>query len=253
MNAAWVRLFWSEGAGGWLRVREASVPMVLVCEIGIAEGKPLMEQYGLDELAASAESVLGGLGPLAAELAGLAGAAVRAVTLEEMELLVIEQGQKLLRGVVQLGVDTQAAGEVRVPQVTGADGVPRRRAERGHARTIVTRLGAVVVRRIGYRSGIKGVLSLFPRDGLLNLPPCRYSWPLQQLAVMFCQSGSYEQAREFVRAVTGVAIGKRQLQQICARAAADAERFYQDQAAVPAGGQQGQGLPPLAIDRKSVV
>ena len=29
---------------------EASVPMVLKCEIGIAEGKPLMEQYGLDEV-----------------------------------------------------------------------------------------------------------------------------------------------------------------------------------------------------------
>ena len=31
-----------------------------------------MEQYGLDDLAASAEAVLAGLGPLAAGLAGLA-------------------------------------------------------------------------------------------------------------------------------------------------------------------------------------
>ena len=35
--------------------------MVLNCEIGIAEGKPLMEQYGLDELAASADAVVPGL------------------------------------------------------------------------------------------------------------------------------------------------------------------------------------------------
>jgi hypothetical protein len=27
------------------------------------------------------------------------------------------------------------------------------------------------VRRIAYRSGIKGVLSLFPRDAVLNRPP----------------------------------------------------------------------------------
>ena len=63
---------------------------------------------------------------------------------------------------------------------------------------MVTRLGKVVVRRIGYRSGIKGVRSLFPRDAVLNLPPCGYSWGLQRLAEMFTRSGSYEQAHEFV-------------------------------------------------------
>jgi len=209
-----------------------------------------MEQYGLGELAASADAVVAGLGPLAAGLAGLAVEAGRAVTLEEMELLVWERGRELLCGVLQLALDGQAAAEVRVPRVTGRDGVPRRRAERGHARTIVTRAGTVVVRRIAYRSGVRGVLSLFPRDGLLNLPPCRYSRGLQQLAEMCCRSVSYEQAREFVRAVTGVAIGKRQLQQITAAAAADAERFCQDRPrdqAVPAGPGEERGLPPLAI------
>src|SRR5215468_7150622 len=120
--------------------------MVLTCEIGIAEGKPLMEQYGLDELAASADAVVSGLGPLAAGLARLAVEAGRAVTLEEMELLVIGQGRDLLCGLLQLSLDGQAAAEARVPRVTGTDGVRRARAERGHARTIVTRLGKVVVR-----------------------------------------------------------------------------------------------------------
>ena len=115
-----------------------------------------MEGYGLEELAASAEAVLAGLGPLAVALAGLAGGACGAVTLEAMEALVTGQGRELLRGVVQLGLDAQADGEVRVAQVTGADGVPRRRAERGHSRPVVTTLGEVTVRRIGYRSGIKG-------------------------------------------------------------------------------------------------
>jgi hypothetical protein len=222
--------------------------MVLKCEIGIAEGKPLMEQYELDELAASADAVVAGLGPLAAGLARLAGEAGRAVTLEAMELLVLEQGRDLLCGLLQLALDGQAAAEARVPRVAGADGVPRGRAERGHARTIVTRLGKVVVRRIAYRSGVKGAGSLFPRDAVLNLPPCRYSWPLQRLAEMFARAVSYAQAREFVLAATGVSVGKRQLQQITAGAAADAERFYRDRAAaVPAAGEQGPGLPPLAL------
>ena len=44
--------------------------------------------------------VLPGLGPLAAGLAGLAVEAGRAVTLDAMELLVIERGRELLRGLV---------------------------------------------------------------------------------------------------------------------------------------------------------
>jgi len=225
--------------------------MVLKCEIGTREGKPQVEEYGLDELAASAEAVVAGLGPLAAGLARLAGEACQAVTLDAMEVLVIGQGRELLRGLVQLALDGQAEREVRLPQVTGTDGVRRACAERGHARPVVTRLGEVRVRRIGYRSGVKGAGSLFPRDAVLNLPPCGYSWALQRLAEMFCRAGSYEQAHEFVHAATGVSIGKRQLEQIIAAAAGDAERFYQDrdqdQAAVPAAGEQEQGLPPLAI------
>ena len=224
--------------------------MVLTCEIGIAEGKPLMEQYGLDVLAASAEAVVPGLGPLAAGLARLAVDAGRAVTLEAMEGRVVEQGQKLLCGLIQLGLDAQAAGEVRLPQVTGEDGVPRTRAERDHARTVVTRVGEVVVRRIGYRSGVRGAGSLFPRDAVLNLPPCGYSWGLQRLAEMFCRSGSYEQGHEFVLAATGVSVGKRQLEQITVAAAADAERFYQDRLGEQEDREQEdreQDLPPLGI------
>ncbi len=107
------------------------------------------------------------------------------------------------------------------------------------------------MRRIGYRSGVRGVRSLFPRDAVLNLPPCGYSWQLQRLAEMFCRSVSYEQAREFVLAATGVSVGKRQLEQIIVAAAADAERFCQDRAGpgpAPARGRAGgAGLPPLAI------
>ena len=175
-----------------------------------------------------------------------------------MEQLASERGREILRGVVQLSLDMQAAAEVRLPAVTGADEVPRTRAERGHSLTVVTTLGAVTVRRIAYRSGVKGVPSLFPRDAVLNLPPCGYSWQLRRLAEIFGRSGSYEQARGFVLAATGVSVGKRQLEQVTARAAADAERFGQDHGgcrdrAVPGAGQQD--LPPLAIsaDGKGVV
>jgi hypothetical protein len=129
-----------------------------------------VEEYGLDGLAASAEAVVAGLGPLAVRLAGLAVEAGRAGTLDAMEELVVEGGRELLCGLVQLALDGQAAAEVRVPQVTGADGVVRARAGRGHARTVVTRLGKVRVRRLGYRSGPRPTRSGSARTGT-GAPP----------------------------------------------------------------------------------
>src|SRR5437763_9671564 len=97
-----------------LGIGEASVPWCPeVAKSGTAEGKPQVEQYGLEELAASAEAVLAGLGPLAVSLARLAVAASRAVTLDAMEGGVLEEGRELLRGVIEVGVDVQAAGVVR--------------------------------------------------------------------------------------------------------------------------------------------
>ena len=185
-----------------------------------------MEEYGLGALEANAELVMAGLGPLAVRLASLADEAGRAVTLDAAEVLVAGQGRELLRGVLQLCLDTQAAAEVRLPAVTGSDAVVRARAEPGHARAVVTVLGEVTVRRIGYRAGVTGVPALFPRDAALNLPLRGYSWQLQQLAVMFTRSGAYEQAQELIEAATGIRVGKRQLEQITAEAAADAPGFY---------------------------
>jgi hypothetical protein len=94
---------------------------------------------------------------------------------------------------------------------------------------------------------VKGVRALFPADAVLNLPRRRYSWGLQQLAVLFTQAVSYGQARRFVRAATGVAIGKRQLEQITAGAAADAAGF---EAALPR--EQEAGPLALSPDAKGV-
>src|SRR5262249_17853495 len=154
-------------------VSEASVPYgPEVAKSGTAEGKPQVEEYGLDELVASAEAALAGLGPLAAGVAPLGGGAGRGGAAGGVGGVGPGQGRELLCGLVQLALDGQAEREVRLAQVTGEDGVRRARAERDHVRTVVTTLGAVKVRRIGYRSGVKGAGSLFPRDAVLNLPPC---------------------------------------------------------------------------------
>ncbi len=214
--------------------------MVLKCENGISGREASVEEYVVDAVAAKVESVVPGLGPLAGMLAGLAGelaGAGAAMTLEAMEQLVVVRGRELLRAVFQYGLDAGADAEVRLAGVSGADGVRRALAERDHARTVVTTVGEVRVRRIGYRARGKGGPALFPRDAVLNLPLCCYSWRLQQLAAMSARDGAYELAGEFVQAATGITIGKRQLQEIVAAAAADVAAFY------AAGGPDGQDGP----------
>jgi hypothetical protein len=209
-----------------------------------------------------------GLAELEGELAGLVGGLLAAgpgLTLEALEKRVVAGGRELLRKVAQLVLDVAAAGEDRLAAVAGPDG-PRTRSETGQPRTVVTRLGKLVITRIAYRA--PKLPNLHPRDAALNLPPRRYSWPLQLTVIRHALAGSYEQAGEFVEAITGVKIGKQQLEQIVTEAARDAPRFYQDQAR--AGGQapgqergpasgpgQGQREPPvlplaLSADGKGV-
>jgi hypothetical protein len=45
----------------------------------------------------------------------------------------------------------------------------------------------------------------------------RYSWQVQQAAVRYVLAGSYDQARLWLQDLTGVSIGKRVCQILCAR------------------------------------
>ena len=73
--------------------------MVLMCEVRIAEGKPQVEGYAAGELAASAELVAPGAGPLAGMLAALvrevAGPGAAGWSLEELERRVVAGVRKV--------------------------------------------------------------------------------------------------------------------------------------------------------------
>jgi hypothetical protein len=203
--------------------------------------------------------VVPGLGALAAELAGLVSGLLAAgpgASFDEIERQAGEQGRELLRKIVQLVMDALAAAEPRLAGVADAAGVPRPRAERGHARTMVSQFGPVVIRRMAYRA--PGQPGLHPRDAVLNLPPRRYSWRVQRAVVEYVLAGAYEQAQRFVAGATGVTIGKLQLEQITAEAAADAPGFYpalaRQQEPEPEQQRAGQPVPPLAMsgDAKGV-
>jgi hypothetical protein len=210
-----------------------------------------VEGYAVAELAARAEGVAAGLGVLVGELAGmvsgLTAAGAAGLSFDEIEQQVGARGRELLRKMTQHIVDVRAAREQRLAQVTGADGVPRTRAERGHARTVVTWFGPVVIGRMAYRA--PGAANLHPADAVLNLPARRYSWQVQQAAVRYALAGSYEQARLWLQDLTGVSVGKQQLEQILAEAARDAPGFYPSLQAA----ETPSGLPlAISADGKGV-
>jgi hypothetical protein len=237
--------------------KEASVEGYAVDGLA-AGGEPAAPAAGrgLAELEAAGNAVAAGLGPLVAQVAVMYQGAAGAVLLEDMENLAVEESRKIGRAALQLALDVQADREVPLPGLAGADG-ERRGCRESSATTVVTMLGAVTVRRIAYRSRKKGVADLHWRDAVLNLPPCGYSWRLEQLAEMASRSGAFGEAHDLVLAAAGVSIGKRQLEEIVARAAADAEAFAAARPvpAAPAagpGGQEQAAVLGMSADAKGV-
>jgi len=209
-----------------------------------------VEGYAAEGVAASAERAAAGLAVLVGELTGLVSGLIAAgpvMSLEEIERQVGERGRELLRKITQHVLDVQAGREQRLAEVADAAGVPRTRAERGHARTVVSQFGSVVIRRLAYRA--PGQPNLHPRDAVLNLPLRRYSWQVQQAVVRYVLAGAYEQAQQFLLAATGITVGKQQLEQITAEAARDAPGFYPARGAA----EIPPGLPlAISADGKGV-
>jgi len=171
-----------------------------------------------------------------------------------VEEFITGDGRDLLRQALQDHLDARAAAEPRLPEVTGADQVPRRRAEAGHTRLLATTLGRVDVARIAYRA--PGVSNLHPADARLALPAGRYSFPLQRQVVHESATGALREARDTLTRVTGQRVGTRQLMQITVEAAHDVRDFYQQPTTDPPATSPGRPAPRdllvLSIDATGI-
>ena len=166
----------------------------------------------------------------------------------ELEEQLDVRGRALLRQLFQDRLDLTAAREERRHDVTGPDGVVRTRAEKDRTRPLVTRFGQVTVSRIAYRSPGRSNMHLL--DAALNLPEEKHSHGLRKLAAVEAARGSIEAAGDAVARATGVRIGKRQLEELARRAAADVEAFYLQRVTGPAP----QAWPlVLTFDGKGIV
>jgi hypothetical protein len=147
---------------------------------------------------------------------------------DELETQLQVRGRDLLRKLLQDHLDLRARREVRLDKVVGADGVVRGSIEQGHRRGLRSLFGLVTVTRLAYRR--KGQANLHPADTALNLPQELHSHGLRRLAAVEAASGSIEEAQSSIERSTGERLGKRQIEEMVGRAAADFDAFYAQRA-----------------------
>ena len=115
----------------------------------------------------------------------------------DLERLLAEQGQQLMRELYQNCVDQQAQAEV-TDEVVDAAGKQRTR-KRPQQRELETIFGTVEVQRTGY--GAEGAASLHPLDAQLNLPDERYSLEVRRRvaleAISFTDRAHFRFTREY--------------------------------------------------------
>ena len=177
----------------------------------------------------------------------LSGPAAVAMTHAELEDELGVRGRELLRRLYQGQLDLRAAGEQRRGDVI-ADRVPRTRTEPGHCRPLATVFGETTVTRIAYRA--PGCRNAYPADAELNLPEEKHSHGLRKLTAIECPRGSFADAAATITRVTGAVIGKRQVEQMAVRAAADIDGFYAGRRPTVAGEDV---LLVLTCDGKGIV
>jgi len=158
------------------------------------------------------------------------------------------RGRELLRQLYQDHLDLRAERETRLVSVADADEVTHRRVEADHERALATVFGQVTVRRLAYRA--PGTANLHPADAALNLPAEKHSHGLRRLAAAEAARGSFDEARTALDRVTGTGLGKRQVEQLTVRAAADFTSFYATRQ--PAAGDEKK-LLVLQVDGKGIV
>ena len=141
----------------------------------------------------------------------------------ELEQTLATQGRELIRRLLQDHLDLRANREPRL-EVMDERGVERGSVEKGHKRSLPTLFGEVEVDRLAYRQ--RGQPNLHPADGVLNLPTEKYSHGQRKLAAIEASRGSYEGVVEAIQRTSGVCIGKRQVEELAIRAAADFEAYY---------------------------
>jgi len=146
-------------------------------------------------------------------------------TMSEVEAGAEKRGQQLMRAVIQGHLVHRSRQEQKQVSVVGNDDVARTERRIGEKTTVSTLVGDVTVERIRYEGG-KGVRSLCPQDGALNLASGKYSHQVRKRLAFASTHGSFENAVETVSQTSAITVPKRQAEELVRQAASDFGAFY---------------------------
>ena len=140
----------------------------------------------------------------------------------ELETYIREEGRELERRMLQAHLDLRAACERQI-DVRGVEGV-RRSTQRQRQRRLRTVVGVVEVKRWAYEA--RGVGTLYPADAALNLPDDLYSFGVRRFVAEEASKVSFDAVVEQTKKIIGIAVPKRQVEELAVRAARDFTAFY---------------------------
>jgi len=146
----------------------------------------------------------------------------------DRENAIAESGRELQRQLLESTFAIDCAREERVQQVTSAAGIRHGTVEKGCSRGVVSIFGPVRAGRMAYRN--RREANLYPADARWNLPEDPYTMGMRALTAYHLAEGGYGQAREVIRARTGVTIGHAQLAQLAGDLACWVDEFYDQRA-----------------------
>jgi len=163
----------------------------------------------------------------------------------ELEKYAEEHGREWIRCMLRAHYELRCAAE-RPVRAVGRDRVIRTFL-RPSSRPMLSIVGLLDVPRLAYQA--HGVEGLHPMDATLNLPCGLYSHVVRRAAAERVACDAYEEVASAMTERTGVAIGKRQIEQMAASAAQDFDDFY---AAREAAEEKTKELLVLTFDGKGV-
>jgi len=167
----------------------------------------------------------------------------------DIEKHIGQEGQELLRRLLQGWLDQKAANEIQKSGIKNVFGDVLNHVRTGATRLLTSLFGNVTVTRKGYSQ--RGHSSVFPIDAELNLPTDQYSDGLRNRLSKEALRGSFDNAIEAIKETTGGAIPKRQSLNLVGDVAQDFESFYEKKRFIKP--EETSDLLILTFDGKGIV
>lgn len=167
----------------------------------------------------------------------------------DLEREIEKRGRELMRQLLQAHLQVRGPGKAVGP-VQGCDGLAREE-ERLDERGLETVFGEVRVERFGY--GAEGIDSLHPLDADLNLPAELYSHEVRHRVAEEAAKGSFNEVVAALSKATGAKAGKRQVEELTARAGQDFDAFYEERQVAAKCATTSGSILVISADGKGVV